>query len=184
MLLNALTRRGEELRRGRQVRLLMQIGEESVNDKDLCNWLTQQLNVLKLSGSGLSVFVDLETAATHAKRWPQLLADLHSLGMRLGVVMEHIDSTHLARLTQLQYDFAILPERIEEQSENDPNAVPLWPQLLRRVRERGSVSIVPGAQSRIEIDQLKSLRVDFALSDHLAPPSTDAQFDFVGFAQA
>ena len=185
MLLSALTRRGEELRRGRQVRLLMQIGEESVNDKDLSHWLTQQLNSLKLSGSGLSIFVELETATTHAKRWAQLLIDLHSLGMRLGVLLPQIDSAHLARLTQLQYDFAILPPRVEEQPEpSNPEALPLWPQLLRRVRERGSVSIVPGVRSRVEIDQLKSLRVDFVLSDELAPASTNAQFDFVGFAQA
>lgn len=185
MLLSALTRRGEELRRGRQVRLLMQIGEESVKDEDLSHWLTQQLNNLKLSGSGLSVFVALETAAAQPKRWAQLLIELHSLGMRLGVSVEHIERDHLARLTQLQYDFALLPKRIDEQAEeSEPDALPIWPQLLRRVRERGSVSIVPGVQSRIEIDQLKSLRVDFVLSDGLAPPNAHAQFDFIGFAQA
>jgi DNA-binding response OmpR family regulator/EAL domain-containing protein (putative c-di-GMP-specific phosphodiesterase class I) len=181
LLLAALNRRAEELKRGRQVRLLLQIGEESLIDKELCVWLTQQLNVAKLSGSGLSLFINIDTVATHANRWQQQMTELHSLGMRVGLLVDSIDQVHLQKLAQLQYDFAILPERPESTPEGSD---PFWPQLLRRLRERGSVSIVPGVQSYVEIDQLKSLRVDFVLSDILAPSSETADFDFAGFARS
>jgi DNA-binding response OmpR family regulator len=217
MLLAALNRRSEELKRGRQVRLLVQIGVESVLDGGLCLWLTQQLNTLKLSGSGLSLYTEVAVAHSHPSAWQQRLSELHSLGMRVGLSLDSIavspvrrdliavspvrrdliavspvrrdliDTTQQTMLASLHYDFAILPGGCYERSGDDPNdASPFdteWLQLLRRVRDRGSVSIVPGIRSRVELDQLKSLRVDFVSSDVLAPATDSADFDFARFAR-
>ncbi len=196
ILLAALNRRSEELKRGRQVRLFVQIGVESVADGALCAWLAQQLNTLKLSGSGLSVYVDINAAFTHPGAWQQRLSELHSLGMRVGLLLNSLDSTQQSMIATVQYDFAILQERPDEAAyaefENglDEDGIAFidrdaaWLQLLRRVRERGSVSIVPGVKSRVELDQLRSLRVDFVSSDVLAPASDAADFDFVGSGRA
>ncbi len=187
MLLAALNRRSEELKRGRQVRLLVQIGVESVLDGSLCIWLTQQLNTLKLSGSGLSIYTELGAAHSHPSAWQQRLSEFHSLGMRVGLSMAASDTAQQMMLASLHYDFALLPCGNYEASIDDPGASPFdaeWLQLLRRVRERGSVSIVPGIRSRVELDQLKSLRVDFVSSDVLAPPADSADFDFAGFARS
>ena len=190
ILLAALNRRSEELKRGRQVRLFVQIGVESVTDAALCSWLAQQLNGLKLSGSGLSLYVEINAAFAHPGAWQHRLSELHSLGMRVGLLVNSLDSAQQAMLAAVQYDFAILHERPSEAADAefedglDEEGVALaerdaaWLQLLRRVRERGSVSIVPGVKSRIELDQLRSLRVDFVASDVLAPASDAADFDF------
>ncbi len=196
ILLAALNRRSEELKRGRQVRLLVQIGAESVADGALCSWLAQQLNGLKLSGSGLSVYVAIDAAFAHPGAWQHRLSELHSLGMRVGLLLNSLDSAQQAMIATLQYDFAILQERPNEDAYAefdeglDDDGVGLierdaaWLQLLRRVRERGSVSIVPGVKSRIELDQLRSLRVDFVASDVLAPASDAADFDFARAGRA
>ena len=190
ILLAALNRRSEELKRGRQVRLFVQIGDESVTDGALCAWLAQQLNSLKLSGSGLSLYVEINAAFAHPGAWQHRLSELHSLGMRVGLLLNSLDSAQQAMIATVQYDFAILQDRPDEQTyaefddgldeagvawqERDA----AWLQLLRRVRERGSVSIVSGVKSRIELDQLRSLRVDFVASEALAPASDAADFDF------
>lgn len=195
ILLAALNRRSEELKRGRQVRLFVQIGVESVTDGALCSWLAQQLNGLKLSGSGLSVYVEINAAFTHPGAWQQRISELHSLGMRVGLLLNSLDSAQQTMIASAQYDFAILPERPNadvyaqfEDSVDDEGIAfaerdTAWLQLLRRVRERGSVSIVPGVESRIELDQLRSLRVDFVASDVLAPASDAADFDFARSAR-
>ena len=194
ILLAALNRRSEELKRGRQVRLFVQIGVESVTDGALCSWLAQQLNGLKLSGSGLSVYVEINAVFTHPGAWQQRLSELHSLGMRVGLLLNSLDSAQQTMIASAQYDFAILPERPSEDAYAKFNGVDeegvtwlerdaAWLQLLRRVRERGSVSIVPGTKSHIELDQMRSLRVDFAASDVLAPASDAADFDFARSAR-
>ena len=195
ILLAALNRRSEELKRGRQVRLFVQIGAESVTDGALCSWLAQQLNTLKLSGSGLSVYVEIGAAFAHPGAWQHRLSELHSLGMRVGLLLNSLDTEQHAMIATVQYDFAILQERPNEQEyaefddSVDASGVAwaerdaAWLQLLRRVRERGSVSIVPGVKSRVELDQLRSLRVDFVASDVLAPASDAADFDFAHSAR-
>ena len=194
-MLAALNRRSEELKRGRQVRLFVQIGAESVTDGALCSWLAQQLNTLKLSGSGLSVYVEIGAAFAHPGAWQHRLSELHSLGMRVGLLLNSLDTEQHAMIATVQYDFAILQERPNEQEyaefddSVDASGVAwaerdaAWLQLLRRVRERGSVSIVPGVKSRVELDQLRSLRVDFVASDVLAPASDAADFDFAHSAR-
>ena len=195
ILLAALNRRSEELKRGRQVRLFVQIGAESVTDAALCSWLAQQLNGLKLSGSGLSVYVEINAAFAHPGAWQHRLSELHSLGMRVGLLLNSLDAQQQAMIATVQYDFAILQERpsetayaefedgLDEEGIAFPERDSAWLQLLRRVRERGSVSIVPGVKSRIELDQLRSLRVDFVASDVLAPASDAADFDFARSAR-
>ena len=196
ILLAALNRRSEELKRGRQVRLFVQIGVESVSDGALCAWLAQQLNSFKLSGSGLSLYVEIDAAFAHPGAWQHRLSELHSLGMRVGLLLNSLDSAQQAMIATVQYDFAILQERPSQQTYAefddglDEEGVAwqerdaAWLQLLRRVRERGSVSIVPGVRSRVELDQLRSLRVDFVASDVLAPASDAADFDFARSARA
>ena len=194
ILLAALNRRSEELKRGRQVRLFVQIGVESVTDGALCSWLAQQLNGLKLSGSGLSAYVEINAVFAHPGAWQQRLSELHSLGMRVGLLLNSLDSAQQTMIASAQYDFAILPERPSEDAYAKFNGVDedgvtwlerdaAWLQLLRRVRERGSVSIVLGTKSHIELDQMRSLRVDFAASDVLAPASDAADFDFARSAR-
>ena len=196
ILLAALNRRSEELKRGRQVRLFVQIGVESVTDGALCSWLAQQLNGLKLSGSGLSLYVEINAAHAHPGAWQQRISEMHSLGMRVGLLLKSLDSAQQTMIASAQYDFAILPERpdaeayaafqegIDEEGVAFVERDTAWLQLLRRVRERGSVSVVPSVKSRVELDQLRSLRVDFVASDVLAPASDTADFDFADSARA
>jgi DNA-binding response OmpR family regulator len=215
LLMAALNRRAEELKRGRQVRLLMQIGEQSLLDGALCIWLTQQLNNLKLSGSGLSLFIDIDSAHAHPSAWQHRVNELHSLGMRMGVLVglgnqgggyqPSASNAEVANvismLAPLQFDFAILADTLErnvaseqgaedaehahaDRSEEEKSQLLLHrAQLLRRVRERGAVSMVLGVDSRVELDQLKAQRVDFVTSERLGPTGASADFDFTAFAR-
>ena len=180
MLVVALNRRADELKRGRQVRLLVEIGEHSGANADLASWLTQELMQRKLSGSGLSLFIDVSTARTlnhdRKKAWNQRAHELHALGMRLGLHGFTMADAELAEIPDLGFDFAILPPRPKQLDER-------WGKLLKRIRERGAISIVSDVMSKSDIEQLRSLRVDFVLSHALAPPGQHSDFDFAGFAR-
>ena len=110
--------------------------------------------------------------------WQQRFAEWHALGMRVG--LSDLDPTPklLSWLSSVVYDIALLPARPLDDPEQR------WGMLLRRVRERGAVSVVLSARDRAELEQLRSLRVDFALSDELAPATDQADFDFLEFARS
>jgi DNA-binding response OmpR family regulator/EAL domain-containing protein (putative c-di-GMP-specific phosphodiesterase class I) len=181
MLQSALNRRADELKRGRQVRVLVQIGEHGAADAGLTAWLTQALAERKLSGAGLSLFLDVAHAHSLNRQqknlWNTRAHELHALGMRVGLSGFTASDEELAELPNVAFDFALLPAKPKQLDER-------WAKLLKRVRERGAISIVHGVQTRLEIDQLRSLRVDFALSQNLAPASAHADYDFAGFARA
>ena len=178
MLSAALDLRSAELKRGRQVRLLLQIGLTSLLDNDLAAWITGELAARKLSGSGLSFLVPAQLVQANPDAWQQRFAEWHALGMRVG--LSDLDPTPelLSWLSSVVYDIALLPARPLDDPEQR------WGMLLRRVRERGAVSVVLGARDRAELEQLRSLRVDFALSDELAPATDQADFDFLEFARS
>jgi CheY-like chemotaxis protein len=193
LLLMALNCRAEELKRGRQIRVLMEIGEESVCDTELFTWLTNQLNALNLSGSGLSLFAPIDVCAKHAKAWAAKRAQGHAMGMRTGVSLEGQQPQAASQLASVSFDFALLPEKpdVHIQASDAMNGASAsndqaahWAIELRRARERGAVCIVRNVATRVALDQLKSLRVDFALSETLAPASEHADFDFAGFLRA
>ncbi len=50
--------------------------------------------------------------------------------------------------------------------------------LLKRIREAGAVCVVTGIERLAQLDALKKLRVDYALSANLAPPQAQIEFDF------
>ena len=176
----ALNRRADELKRGRQVRLLVEIGEHSAANAELSSWLSHELTQRKLSGAGLSLYIDVSTARAlnrdHKKAWNHRTHELHALGMRLGLHNFTMADAELAEIPDLGFDFAILPARPKQLDER-------WSKLLKRIRERGAVSIVSDVMSRSDIEQLRSLRVDFALSHTLAPAGQHSDFDFAGFAR-
>jgi hypothetical protein len=139
----------------------------------------------------LSLFVATDVAAQCAKAWQAKRTQFHAMGLRSGVKVSHLTNASAAELAATQFDFVLLPPRAGVQVEQaeqgavaSNDAVALWSGLLKRTRERGAMSIVPEVANRGALDQLKSLRVDFVLSEVLGPARAHADFDFVGFLRA
>ncbi len=194
LLALTLARRAEELKAGRQLRLLLELGDPFLKDDNVFHWLSNQLNSLRLSGSGISVFVYFDSVLAHHSAWQKRYQEFHSIGMRLGLIFDdhgtealRNNANQLSQMLKLNFDFALLPAA-PAMPEDDNDAaldhMEAWGLLLRRVRERGAVSIVRDVEHRISLDRLRSLRIDFALSENLAPSTAAAQFDFSAFQRA
>jgi DNA-binding response OmpR family regulator len=193
LLALTLARRAEELKAGRQLRLLLELGEPFLHDDNIFNWLSNQLNTLRLSGSGISIFVNFESVLAHHSAWQKRYQEFHSIGMRLGLIFDgksaddvRNDAIKLGEMLKLNFDFALLPaaRMVPEHNDAELDHFEAWGLLLKRVRERGAVSIVRDAENRTQIDWLRALRIDFALSENLAPSTASAQFDFSSFQRA
>jgi DNA-binding response OmpR family regulator/EAL domain-containing protein (putative c-di-GMP-specific phosphodiesterase class I) len=178
----ALARRAAELQRGHQVRFVFEIGASALQDSGFSNWLVAELNHVKLSGSGLSLYCAIDAALAAPKAWQKLCADLQPIGMRFGLCRLEGKADLYQQLARLNFDFVCLCQ--PELSAGEELGGASFEQIVRKVRERGAMVIATGLTARAQVDQLLPLRVDFATSDALAPAADTPYFDFAAYARA
>ncbi len=171
----ALNLRASELKRGNQVRLMLEIGSSALEDAGFASWLTAELNQYKLSGSGLSLMCDIYVAATHPRAWQKLMVALHPFGMRFGL-HNFLDVDSIVILGQLHYDFAMVSARVFNQLDLE--------QYAKRVHERGAALIVSDVENRTALDLLRSSRADYGTCAGVADFMHFPNFDFVGFSKS
>ncbi|MCU0756328.1 MAG: EAL domain-containing protein [Xanthomonadales bacterium] len=174
-----LEARHTALRHGRQTRLLLDLGAALLADHAFPAWLQTALAQHKLAGPGLTLLFAADTVVAQQEAFRTQAEALRPIGIRIGVdglVPEHA----LARqLRGLPVDFVVLAEGLCS-GVDLPASVPdaALATLLRRIREAGAVCVATGIERLAQLDALKKLRVDYALSANLAPPQAQIEFDF------
>ncbi len=174
-----LEARHTALRHGRQTRLLLDLGPALLADVGFPAWLQTALAQHKLAGPGLTLLFAADMVVAQQEAFRTQAEALRPIGVRIGVdgvIPEHA----LARqLRGLPVDFIVLAEGLcsgVDLPASTPDAA--LGTLLRRIREAGAVCVATGIERLAQLEALKKLRVDYALSANLAPPQAQIEFDF------
>jgi PleD family two-component response regulator/EAL domain-containing protein (putative c-di-GMP-specific phosphodiesterase class I) len=173
----ALEIRARELKRGKQIRLFIDLSSASVATGALSEWLAQMLGERRQSGTGLTLCFDAAVGLDHHEQFVHAAPSLTQLGVRLALTGLGRDMALLHHLRTLPVDFVMLmPEIVSSLSTEGRQ--PLLETLMRKAREAGCATIVPGVEQVEWLPRLKALRVDYVLSDRLGPGLKHAEFDF------
>lgn len=167
------------LRQGRQTRLFLRLSGALLADAGFPAWLQAALASHQLAGPGLSLLFEADVAVGNPGEFRANAEALRALGVRVGI--EGLCPEHgLSRqLRLLPLDFVVLKEGLCGTVDAPAVAPDLsLAALLKRIREAGVVCVATGIERLPQLDALKKLRVDYALSASLAPPQAQIDFDF------
>lgn len=167
------------LRHGRQTRLILKLGASLLADTDFAVWLQATLAKHQLAGPGLTLLFDADVVLHQEQVFRTQAEGLRPLGVRIGVDGLTPEHGLVRQLRALPLDFVLL----EETQCGSVDVTAVTPDLalgalLKRVREAGVVSVATGVERLSQLEALKKLRVDYALSANLAPPQAQIEFDF------
>lgn len=169
--------RAAELKRGKQVRLFLELSSALLTHGGLPAWLGQRLGEKRLSGTGLTLAFPGSVGIDQQADFVATAPALSQLGVRLALLHLGRDMALIHHLRLLPCDFVVLmPEVVE--GLGSEGRQPVIETLLRKAREAGSATIVPGVERPEWLPRLKALRVDYALSQRFGPPMPRADFDF------
>ncbi len=173
----ALEVRARELKRGKQVRLFIDLSSASVSEGTLSEWLAHLLGERRQSGTGLTLCFDGSVGVDLHDAFVAMAPALTQLGVRLGLTAVGRDMALVHHLRTLPIDFVMLMPEIVS-GLNTEGRQPLIETLMRKAREAGSATIVPNVEQAEWLPRLKALRVDYLLSARFGPPREHADFDF------
>ena len=172
----ALSVRADLLKRGRQVRLVVDLSPWALDDGTLAGHLEQVLQERRQSGTGIAVTLP---AAVLGDRMEALIAfaqRLKPLAIRVGLKDIGRDLTLVQRLRGVPIDYLRLSPELSTSTGSSERATELLTALIRRAHQGGMMVIASGVDSREQIAQLQAAGVDYAESPTLGSPT--AQFDF------
>lgn len=173
----ALEVRARELKRGKQVRLFIDLSSASVSEGKLAEWLARLLGERRQSGTGLTLCFDGSVGVDLHDPFIAMAPALNQLGIRLGLTSVGKDIAMVHHLRTLPIDFVMLMPEIVSGLSSDGRQ-PLIETLMRKAREAGSATIVPNVEQAEWLPRLKALRVDYLLSARFGPAMQHADFDF------
>lgn len=169
--------RAAELKRGKQVRLFLELSPALLAMGGLASWLGQRLGEKRLSGTGLTLAFPGSVGIDHQSDFIATAPALSQLGVRLALMHLGRDMALIHHLRLLPCDFVVLMPEVVEGLASDGRQ-PVIETLLRKARESGCATIVPGVERPEWLPRLKALKVDYVLSQRFGPPMPRADFDF------
>lgn len=173
----ALDLRAAELKRGKQVRLFVELSAALLTKGGLPTWLGERLGDRRLSGTGLTLAFPGSVGIDHQDDFITTAPALSQLGVRLALMHLGRDMALIHHLRTLPCDFVVLMPEVVEGLGSDGRQ-PVIETLLRKAREAGSATIVPGVERPEWLPRLKALRVDYVMSQRFGPAMQKADFDF------
>src|SRR5690606_4511610 len=108
ILQHTLEMRGEQLKRGRQLRIFVPQSVASLLSADLCWWLDRELKAHHLSGTGLTLCLPCSPLIDAGERGRERVAELRKLGVRVCLSDFGRDWAAVHALKQLHADFVRL----------------------------------------------------------------------------
>lgn len=180
LVLRSLDLRMGALKRGRQVRVIHPVRGDTVLDPEFKEWLAGELRQRKLSGTGLALMIESQGALERRDQIRRVAGELRPLGVRLGLADFGRDLALVQELRQLGIEFVLLVPEISRAVLARDDVVGA---LIRRIRQAGVVSIATDIETPEAMEALARLRVDYAVSERLAPSSVEPDFDFQRLAR-
>ena len=177
LLNQALDLRAEQLKLGRQLRLVMELAPGHLQQPSFLPWIAGELKQRKLSGSGLALVVPSSLLVDHLDQLVAAAEAMHRLGVRIGVGDFGRDMVAVTRLKLAPIDLVILaPEAI--QSNKGPVEESVLGSLVRRAQDANAQVVARDIERKQALSLVERLGVEYVLSTAVAAPSTEFQFDF------
>lgn len=174
----ALTVRADLLKRGRQVRLVVELSPWALDDGDFASYLEHLLRERRQSGTGIALTLP---AAVLSERMEALVAfsqHLKPLAIRVGLRDIGRDMTLVHRLGGVPVDYLRLSPELSTSAGSSERAAELLAALIRRAHQSGMMVIGSSIESRDQAVQLQAAGVDYAESPTLGSPIAQFDFDF------
>ncbi len=177
----ALTVRAEQLKRGRQLRLAVELSSHILEDGGFGEYLENLLRERRLSGTGLAITLP---AGVLVERMDALVAfcqHMKPLAIRVGLKDIGRDMTLVHRLRGVPVDYLRLSPELSTAAASSERAGELLAALVRRAHQTGMALNACGVDTREQLAQLLALGVDYAESPTQAPATTHFDFDFARY---
>ena len=177
LLAQALDLRADQLKRGKQLRLVMELSPGHLQQASFLPWLAGELKQRKLSGSGLAVVLPSSLLVDHLDQLVTTADAMHRLGLRIGLGDFGRDLAAVARLKLAPIDLVVLaPEAIH--SSKGPVEESTLASLVRRAQDGNAQVVARDIERKEALALVERLGVEYVLSTAVAAPSTEFQFEF------
>jgi EAL domain-containing protein (putative c-di-GMP-specific phosphodiesterase class I)/DNA-binding response OmpR family regulator len=174
----ALSVRADLLKRGRQVRLVVEISPFALDDGDFATYLEQLLRDRRQSGTGIALTLPASVLAERLDALVAFSQHLKPLAIRVGLKDVGRDMALVHRLRGVPVDYLRLSPELSTATATSERAMELLSALIRRAHQGGMMVIGSSIDSREQAQQLQMAGVDYVESPALAAPTAQFDFDF------
>lgn len=174
----ALSVRAEQLKRGRQLRLAVELSPLVLDDGGFCDYLESLLKERRLSGTGLALTLPASVLSERMEALVAFCQHLKPLAIRVGLKDIGRDMTLVHRLRGVPVDYLRLSPELSTASSNTDRAGELLGALIRRAHQSGMMVIASGVDGREQAAFLQTAGIDYAESPTLGGATTQFDFDF------
>ncbi len=178
LLKHTLEMRGEQLKRGRQLRIFVPQSVPSLLSADLCWWLDRELKSHHLSGTGLTLNLPCSPLIDAGERGRERIAELRKLGVRVCLNDFGRDWAAVHALKLLQADFVRLDPTLVHELGSIRSIADTVLALVRKAHAAGAAVIAPEADNLNRAHLLLRLGVDYAVGPAFSQPLSQPDFDF------
>jgi PleD family two-component response regulator/EAL domain-containing protein (putative c-di-GMP-specific phosphodiesterase class I) len=178
LLTQTLEMRGEQLKRGRQLRIFVPQSVASLLSADLCWWLDRELKAHHLSGTGLTLCLPCSPLIDAGERGRERVAELRKLGVRVCLSDFGRDWAAVHALKQLHADFVRLDPLLVQELGSVRSVADTVLALVRKAHASGAAVIAPEADNLNRAHLLLRLGVDYAVGPAFSQPLRQPDFDF------
>lgn len=182
LVAEAMQLRAEQLQRGRQLRLVVDLSPLVVEDGGFPSWIENLLRERRLSGSGLAITLPAGVLAERAESLISLCQRMRPLAIRIGLRDIGRDMTLVHRLRGVPIDFLRLSPELSVGASANDRASEMMAALARRAHQAGAAVIACAVENREQLRQLSVLGIDYAESPIVAAASNSFDFDFARFS--
>jgi EAL domain-containing protein (putative c-di-GMP-specific phosphodiesterase class I)/DNA-binding response OmpR family regulator len=178
LLQHTLEMRGEQLKRGRQLRIFVPQSVPSLLSTDLCWWLERELKSHHLSGTGLTLILPCSPLIDAGERARERIGELRKLGIRVCLNDFGRDWAAVHALKALQADFVRLDPNLVQELGSIRSIADTVLALVRKAHAAGAAVIAPETDNINRAHLLLRLGVDYALGPAFSQPLRQPDFDF------
>jgi EAL domain-containing protein (putative c-di-GMP-specific phosphodiesterase class I)/GGDEF domain-containing protein len=178
LLQHTLEMRGEQLKRGRQLRIFVPQSVSSMLAADLAWWLERELKAHHLSGTGLTLSLPCSPLIDAGERARARITELRKLGIRVCLNDFGRDWAAVHALKQLQADFVRLDPTLVHELGSMRSVADTVLALVRKAHAAGAAVIAPEADNINRAHLLLRLGVDYAVGPAFSQPLAQPDFDF------
>ena len=178
LLKHTLEMRGEQLKRGRQLRIFVPQSVPSLLSTDLCWWLDRELKSHHLSGTGLTLSLPCSPLIDAGERARERIAELRKLGIRVCLNDFGRDWAAVHALKLLQADFVRLDPALVHELGSIRSIADTVLALVRKAHAAGASVIAPETDNLNRAHLLLRLGVDYAVGPAFSQPLSQPDFDF------